>query len=107
MSTLYVDVDDTLVKWADAIEGRLVTEWEPNAAVIHYAEQWKGDVVVWSSGGEDYARMWGQRLLSHVPHTAASKFWLIPSGEDVCLDDMPFDSFKSRTIHPKTLEAVS
>lgn len=104
MPTLYIDVDDTLVKWGDVLEGRITESWEPNEAVIRYAEQWDGDVVVWSGGGREYARTWGHRLLSHVRHKTASKFPLVPTPGDVCIDDSPFEVWKHVTVHPRDLE---
>ena len=105
MSILYVDVDDTLVKWADALEGRLVTDWEPNEAVIEYARAWKGKVVVWSSGGRDYAEMWSRRLLPGIYDEAMAKYPAIMVEGDVALDDMPFDVWRHRAIHPRDLVA--
>lgn len=104
MRTLYVDVDDTLVKWADALEGRLVTDWEPNEAVIAYAKAWTGKVVVWSSGGSNYAEMWARRLLPETFDEALAKYPAIMADGDVALDDMPFDVWKHRAIHPKDLQ---
>ena len=52
MATLYIDVDDTLVVWTADGES-----WIANKAVIEFAKQWKGDIVVWSGGGLDYAQM--------------------------------------------------
>ncbi len=106
---LYVDCDDTLIRWLDPLEGRLTSEWEPNTAVQEFVRNWKlehpdGEVIVWSSGGEDYARMWGYRLLPDVPHVALSKFNAIVTADDLCIDDMPFEVWKHRSIHPKSLE---
>ena len=111
MSTLYVDIDDTLVTWKDPLEGRLAHEWEVNVNVVQMIQWWNenaiGPVVIWSSGGQSYARMWADRLLCGSHWSACeSKFNLLPQPGDVCLDDMPFDSFARQTIHPKELAGI-
>lgn len=107
MSTLYVDIDETLIKWDDG--AGFATKWEPNPCVINYVYQWwkaaKGPVVFWSTGGEDYARA---RVLE-CPITLSdewayeSKWPRIPQPGDVFIDDDPLPSFKLATIHPRDL----
>jgi hypothetical protein len=104
--TLYVDIDDTLVRWKDPIQGRLVSEWEWNDHVIEYMRRWKGRIVVWSSGGVDYASMWANRLEQKVGLAVSAveaKWPRIPLPDDVFLDDMPMDSFKDSALHPAEL----
>lgn len=106
MSTLYVDVDDTLVKWADAVEGRLVTEWERNEDVVVAIKRWRakwpfGRLVIWSSGGRDYARTWADRLLKDETWEAEAKWAIVPDETKTFIDDAPFACFASRTIHPR------
>ncbi len=102
MSTLYIDCDDTLVRWRDAEPGKLlVTEWEANHDVIAHAEAWRGRVVVWSSGGQEYAAMWGQRLLNHVPHTAMCKEPIAMFPGDAAIDDDPLPEWAAYAIHPR------
>lgn len=103
-----MDCDDTLVRWLDAVEGRLVTDWEPNEKVVAFVKQWQAEhpeglIIVWSSGGKDYARMWGDRILPDVPFDYSSKWPVIPGPTDLFIDDMPFDVWKSHSIHPASL----
>ena len=76
MSTLYVDIDDTLVTWLSDEGGphpygHAAKDWRVNAAVLKKAEEWPGKLVIWSGGGLDYAVMWANRLLPHLAWTAA------------------------------------
>lgn len=106
MSRLFVDVDDTLILWKDPEP--IATEWRPNPDVVAYVKQWHanhpdGELVVWSSGGRDYAAQFGKRVLPDVPHVAQSKWMLIPRVGDVCIDDAPWHSFAAATIHPRNV----
>lgn len=108
MSTLYIDCDDTLVRWRDEEPGKLVTEWEANHDVINYAERWRGRVVVWSSGGQEYAAMWGQRLLNHVPHTAMCKEPVALLAGDVLIDDDPWPEWAAhRVLDPDAMPSTN
>ncbi len=101
MRTLYIDCDDTLVRWLPESH---VTEWEANHGVIRFAEHWPGDVVVWSGGGQEYAAMWGQRLLNHVPHRAMCKEPIALAAGDVVIDDDPLPEWAAHVID---LDAVT
>lgn len=95
MATLYIDVDDTLVVWTSDGES-----WTANKAVIEFAKQWKGDIVVWSGGGLDYAQMWARHLLQSVKWVASPKFNPVVKDGDVFIDDSPFKAWEHATIRP-------
>lgn len=107
MSTLFVDIDGTLVTWLGRYDRFGQEEWEVNKKVVDYAEKWAATgkaIVLWSSGGESYANMWGNRLLPHLVWIPSAKFPSIPRSGDVCLDDSPFDEWEKLTIYPKELK---
>jgi hypothetical protein len=109
-----VDVDGTLVLWDDSAgfgdPGR--DAWRANAAVVGYAEAWLaahpgGRLVVWSSGGRDYAEAWGRRLLGHLPHEALSKLWPVGLDGAEFVDDSPFDAWAHLSTHPSGLPGAA
>ena len=111
MISLYVDIDDTLVKWKDIIEGRLAQDWEVNHDVLKLINLWHensiGPITIWSSGGYNYAMVWANRLIpSHIQYAVASKSPLIASPTSVYIDDMPWETFKPNTIHPNELRCL-
>ncbi len=93
MSTLFVDVDDTLVLyqtdnlWQALIRGGLLNE-----PLIERIRAWKGPIVIWSAGGEEYARSAGRRALGDLAFTALEKdsvgYSLVLPG-DVVVDNDP------------------
>lgn len=106
---LYVDVDDTLVKWHDPVEGNLITEWEANWPVIRYIFHWlwenpEGEVVIWSTGGEEYAQQWAQKILPAYKWEAMEKYDRDPQLGDVFIDDDPMPAYAAVNIHPSQLE---
>jgi len=108
MSTLYIDIDDTLVTWLSDEGGphpygHAAKDWRVNADVLAVAETWDGPLVVWSGGGRDYAEMWARRLLPHLQWTAEAKFNAIPGPGDLFIDDMPFDAWRHASVHPADL----
>lgn len=113
MTRLFVDVDDTLILWPKVAESRYVVADvpRPNEAVIRFVERWaryqgeKGEVIVWSLGGQEYAAKWGAALLS-CPHRALSKDQLIPDRGDLFIDDDPLPSYRAASFHPDLLEEV-
>ena len=110
---LYVDVDNTLVLW-DTVDQE---KWKANTAVIDFVRRWAlarpdEDIVIWSSGGLDYARTWGERLLGNKvawePMAKGPRGWcgaVIGLG-DVTIDDAPFDIWKRYNVYPDTLEVL-
>lgn len=108
LSRLYVDIDDTLVTWLSDEGGphpygHNAKAWQVNEKVKIYAENWKGDLIIWSGGGKNYAEAWANRLLPHLTWTAESKFNAVAGPDDVFIDDMPFDVWKHASIHPDSL----
>lgn len=106
MPTLYVDVDDTLIIWMDPLEGRISHEWKWNRSVIQFMRMWKGEIILWSSGGKEYASIWADRLFR--AHEIAvdrvdAKWPVIPVEDDVFLDDSPFSIWASHSLHPREL----
>lgn len=121
MSTLYVDVDDTLVHWLGGQEphpyGFGAETWEWDEGVVDYIEGWireqKGPVVIWSGGGADYAATWTYRLFGHLSSKGflralfdigyAGKDGRAADDGDVFIDDSPFAAWADRCIHPRDL----
>ena len=110
---VFVDVDDTLVKWASATGSVLINgaeDWEPNCDVINLVRALKAEnykVIVWSAGGENYANMWAQRLMPLITDATYAKFPVIPEAGDVFIDDLYLEGgaypWQHLSIHPKDL----
>lgn len=114
-NTLYIDVDDTLIKWCPEgcthtvhPFGKRSTHWELNKFVAKLITFWNGPIIVWSSGGEDWAREMAELSLPEKLFDKIKRFeakWnKLPGIGDLFIDDMPLDSFRSKTIHPNDLE---
>ena len=95
MSTLFVDVDDTLILFeGDGVHpyGFYAGQYWPNEALIRRMRAWDGPIVVWSGGGEEYARTVGEVVLGDLHFTALQKdertFALVQPG-DVVVDNDP------------------
>ena len=83
MARLFIDCDDTLVLWLGEDGegdggpnpyGGGKEKWEPNRALIAAIESSREEyeeVVVWTGGGSDYARVWRDRLLPWAHHAIA------------------------------------
>lgn len=95
---LFVDCDDTLVLWLGE-DGEVDggpnpygggrEKWRRNDDLIKMIEAVRfnyDEVVVWTGGGSDYARVWRDRLLPWAHH-AIAKDTRIPSAADLCIDD--------------------
>lgn len=100
---LFVDVDDTLILWT--LAGKIGYTSAPNPPVIAFVERWgeqhpEGEIVVWSSGGQDYAADWGHKLLK-VTFRAEAKWNRIPEPGDVFIDDDPWPTYSRATLHPR------
>lgn len=105
MSTLFIDIDDTLVKWKGTFDRNSTEEnWEANEKVIAYAEHWDGSIIVWSGGGARYSEMWARRLLPNLDWEAYSKFDTKPQVGDTTIDDSPYLGWLSVNILPWDLK---
>lgn len=80
MTTVFVDVDDTLVLYKGGsthpygvINGEA---YEPNTDLIERLKNFTGRIIVWSGGGKDYARQVARLLLlpEGIRCQAGSKF---------------------------------
>ena len=101
MRTLFVDVDDTLLLyqtsnlWQAFLRGGV-----PNEPLVERVRTWDGPIVIWSAGGEDYARSAGERVLGDLSFSAAEKgpetYGLVQPG-DVVVDN---DAIPVRTHEP-------
>lgn len=103
MKRLFVDCDDTLVKWlgvdGQPLEGQNpygggAEKWEANAELVVAIETWlerekdaDPRVIVWSGGGGNYARRWAEMILPGRWHLASEKNISYPADGDVCVDD--------------------
>ena len=112
MPRLFVDVDDTLVKWGSASGSKLINgaeDWKPNCNVVRLMQELKVDgyeIIVWSAGGDNYALMWADRLVPNLYDRAMAKFALIPLEGDLFIDDIDYvDSYPwvRLAIHPDDL----
>lgn len=103
-----MDVDDTLIKWKSS-GGDLLDIWEVNTNVVEYVCNWldqhpEGRLYIWSSGGQDYARIWAERVFPDRDWRYMAKMPIAPQPGDTFLDDSPMDVFAAATIHPDHLE---
>lgn len=103
-TALFVDCDDTLVIWLDEYDqpkdgqnpyGGGSQRWRANVPLIEAITRWMDEdkhleVIVWSGGGHDYARVWRDRLF-HASYTrrmhALAKDIRLPRDNDICIDD--------------------
>jgi len=89
---LFVDIDDTLILYD--LEAN--TPFTINEKLLEGIKQFQQNnpdelIVVWSGGGKEYARMWGDKLgLEGITYLLKDKdsFWLVNSG-DIVIDDQP------------------
>ena len=83
MPRLFVDCDDTLVKYQDRGDPtpygvKYGVPWLPNERLINGVIAYRHAhpealIVVWSGGGQEYAQMWADKLLSSIDVTAMVK----------------------------------
>lgn len=99
---LFVDCDDTLVLWQPEKRTRsdglyLGNEWERNEKLIKTIEDYidqmtdiggKVELIIWSDGGKEYARMWAKRFFPEKYWVARDKDPTLPQDEDICIDDI-------------------
>ena len=91
---LFVDCDDTLILWDTEPNGLGSYGYHLNheliEAVLKYMAITKDNLVVWSGGGEEYARRWARCSFPDTEWEAISKDITLPDAEldDVCVDDM-------------------
>ena len=100
-ASLFVDCDDTLIMWLDEYDqpkegqnpyGGGSQRWRVNEGVRAGVLKWRkqnprGEIVIWSGGGVDYARRWGWEVLPATDHIAHFKDPRIPRRGDVVVDD--------------------
>lgn len=108
---LFVDVDDTLILWpkaggsSDLISG---DAYVLNEDVRLFVLRWKaynptGEVIIWSSGGSEYARKHG--AASGLPYSYCwSKAPMPVLKGDMFIDDDPLSYYRDRNIHPDLLK---
>lgn len=109
---LFVDVDDTLILWPKLGPGPLIAATEENADMNEdvrlFALRWKaynpsGEIIIWSSGGSEYARKWGAK--SGLPYSYCwSKAPMPVLKGDMFIDDDPMPAYRERNIHPDLLK---
>jgi predicted HAD superfamily phosphohydrolase YqeG len=81
MTTIAIDVDDTLITWM--VDGTAI----PNHNVLDLLRWFvrnKHDVIVWSGGGVEYAQRWAEKL------GVASDVRVVEKGSepvDIAIDD--------------------
>jgi hypothetical protein len=86
MATIAFDVDDTLIK-KDS-KGRDIPRYEVIQLVISFLIL-GNKVILWSGGGEDYAKTWSEKLGfgDSVEIRTKKKDLTV----DICFDDMEVD----------------
>ena len=110
---LFVDVDDTLILWEKVQrDDSFLTKYEPNQAVIHFVRAFRDfhpghEVIVWSLGGQDYAAKHAADHLPGLHDECRAKYPAIPAAGDLFIDDDPLPSYRTMTIHPAMLGAVT
>lgn len=116
MVRVFVDVDDTLVRWAPETRGVIhpygkgADDWEPNCDVIHLLRALKAEgaeITVWSGGGEEWADYWADKLIPNLYDNAMDKYPRIPSQGEVYIDDLDSEGdyypWQRLAIHPLDL----
>lgn len=96
MQRVFIDVDDTLVKWigpGDAHPyGKDADTWEPHTELIELVKSLFSHpayaVIVWSGGGRSYAEYWAQKLLGVHYDVALAKDLTLAQPGDILIDDM-------------------
>jgi hypothetical protein len=103
---IFVDVDDTLI-----ILGKETDLDEFNQPLIDALIRAEPEqILVWSGGGRDYARLWANRLEQHTEGRIRIPWALVKDKttfhnvrpDDVCIDDMAsvIKGVAGRVIHP-------
>ncbi len=116
MPRLFIDVDDTLIKWNGKFDqhpfGHGAESWEVNMSVINAIKVWReshpdGQVVIWSGGGQDYAKTWRNRVIDRlIPGLQTETMSKMPSltrFSDTIIDDQRMPGFNGKYIHPREL----
>lgn len=113
---VFVDVDDTLVRWAPETRGVIhpygagADDWEPNCNVVRLLQALKAEgafITIWSGGGADWARKWADKLVPNLYDVAADKYPRIPMSDEIYIDDLDaeggFYPWQHLCIHPLDL----
>lgn len=82
------DIDDTLIVPSVATGLDRDTPNYENIAMFRYFQAQGNDMILWSGGGADYARMWGEKL-GLVPFRTLTKEK--GHGVDIAFDDCEVD----------------
>lgn len=112
--TLWIDIDDTLILFDPlSISSRYMDQWEPNCVVIQFVNKFVQvpnkfrRVVYWSSGGKEYTESVVEEIRQmniELPKgPCIAKYSQAPTIGDLFLDDEPFLSYTTATVHPKEL----
>lgn len=92
--TIAFDVDDTLIIPSVVTGFPVDTPNYENIAIFKWFQAHGHTMVVWSGGGEDYARMWAEKLglkPDMVSDKSSSGNEIVP---DICFDDCDVDLAK-------------
>lgn len=105
MPRLFIDVDDTLILYPESDDNvnplglERGLNFKLNDRLVDAIQEWlkknhSGIVVVWSGGGEAYARSVAERFLPGVGiwfFTKGGRNLGLPNSDDVLVDDSPED----------------
>ena len=83
--TVAFDVDDTLIVPAVATGFDVDVPNYPLIAVYHWFQDQGNYMIIWSGGGEDYAKTWAEKLGLTADKIIAKD--LRVKGIDICFDD--------------------
>lgn len=109
---LFVDCDDTLVLWT---WGKALGVPRDQIPIVHdelvaeiraWAEANPGCLTVWSLGGEVWAKTVAERVFPGLACRTSTRWAKLPAPSEVFIDDDPFDTYRSATIHPSDLAGV-
>jgi hypothetical protein len=96
--TLYVDVDDCLIRWITD------DEFEPSDTVLAFLHSFEGNLVIWSTGGKAHAEAVAAMYVKR-PYICMSKQPMKFNPTDIIIDDDPIPGFEGVTVlHPLDLE---
>ena len=88
MPKLFLDVDDTLVRWSDGIGSMPTIDLDLVNAVDCDLDEHGYELVVWSGQGIQHAQKWAEKAFPYTPFTVHYKDMRIPQYPDVVVDDM-------------------
>ncbi len=109
MKRLFVDIDNTLIRWLPEHGADGKQKWETNEDVLRFMRWWPTanpncPIVIWSHGGMDYAAEFAAKVVPEdISYIVTPKKYFAGGDVDTFLDDDPDAHFVGELIHPDEL----